>query len=887
MKPASIALLLCLAALPMLAAPGAFTLSGSGQCNGVTPHIALTWTASSGVTSYDVYRNGVYFVTISSGTAFDDSSVVSGSNYSYFVRATDGSSGTDSNTIVIQGPSCSPPPGAFTVTGTAFCYNAPPKRPAIHLSWGASSNATSYDVYRNGGFFDTVPVGGSIAFEDISPGFTSGQTISYYVIGKNAAGTTQSNTVAVTIPNDVCQPAPGAFTLDGSVSCDTTGPRANVNLSWTAATGAAGYQIFRNNVPLTSATGTTYTDTNVNPGQSYDYKVTATNSGGSTDSNTKTISVSNTICPPATPTASAAATCVAGPPSGPAVHVSWTPAAFATSYVVNRGGTPISGTLAADATSFDDTNVTIGQTYSYTVTASNSNGSATSAPAQAKVANLPCVPDPPGPFSASANAGCDNNAPVAHVSWQASPGASSYVVNRNGAPVSPTLSSSNDHFNDATVISGQSYTYTVVASNVSGSTTSSPADVTVPACATPPSSFTASISAFCNAGAPAVHVTWSSSAGAASYMVNRDSIPISGVLAAGTFSFDDANVTAGQSYTYSVTASNSGGSTTAQAGSITPSASVCPPPAFTLTASATCNPIVSPPAAMVTLNWTAAATATSYVIFRNGTQVGSVGGGTTTFNDGGASAAGTYTYVVRAAGPGGNTDSNSVNVTVQANMCSTPHPDLAAVDVTIALPAGQPGDTIGAAFTVANQGSVAAPATTSRLRIGGDPSFSLSYPVVAAVATPPLAAGASTTQTTSFTVPNLAAGTYYLFLSVDDDHVSGDINPANDVKRSIAFAVSGPACTLGCAAAVPSSAQAATPVSFAVQTPSCPNVSATWNFGDNSGATGFAPLHTYSAAGTYHWTVTLTAAAGGTCSSSGNITITAPTVPPKRRAVRH
>ena len=57
--------------------------------------------------------------------------------------------------------------------------------------------------------------------------------------------------------------------------------------------------------------------------------------------------------------------------------------------------------------------------------------------------------------------------------------------------------------------------------------------------------------------------------------------------------------------------------------------------------------------------------------------------------------------------------------------------------------------------------------------------------------------------------------------------------------------------------------------------------------GDNSGATGFTPAHTYSAAGTYHWTVTLTAATGETCTSSGNITITTPSAPQKRRAVRH
>ncbi|MBV9071119.1 MAG: PKD domain-containing protein [Acidobacteria bacterium] len=889
MKPASIAILLVLAALPLLAAPGAFTLSGSGQCNGSTPHIALTWSTSAGATSYDVWRNSVNIVTVTSGTAFDDTSVVPNGNYSYFLRATDGSSTVDSNTVVIQAPNCSPAPGAFTLTGNAFCYNAPPDQPpagrrgAIHLSWPASSNATSYDVYRDGGVFAQIPTGGSYGVDDISPGL--GGHHSYYVIAKNAAGTTQSNTVDVTIPSDVCQAPPGSFTLDGSASCDTTGPRVNVNLSWTAAGNATGYQILRNNSPLTSTAGTSYTDTTANPGQTYNYKVTATNSGGSTDSNTKSINVAIDICPPPAPVISANATCVAGPPSAPAVHVAWSSVPFATSYVVRKGGTPIA-TLPQDATSFDDVNVAINQTYSYTVTASNVQGSATSASAQATVANLPCIPNPPGSFAVSANAGCNGSEPVANVSWTASSGANSYVVNRNGTAVSPSLSASTAIFHDTTVASGQSYTYTVTATNGGGNTTSSPADVTVPVCDTLPSPFTATIAPFCAASSPAVHVSWTASTGATSYSVSRNGIPVSGTLSAGTLAYDDTTVTAGQTYTYSVAASNSVGNTTVPAGSITPSTNVCPPPAFTLTASATCNPIVSPPQSMVALNWTAAATATTYQILRDGAQIVSVSGNTTTFND--SPGAGTFSYLVRAVGPGGSTDSNTASVTVQPNLCSTPRPDLAAADISMPPAAAQPGDTFAVTIIVSDAaGSAAAPATTSRIRIGTGTTISPSDPIVATIATPPLAPGASTTQTATITLPNLPAGTYYLFLSVDDDQVAGDINPSNNVKRSAAITAQGPPCTLACAATVPSTAQAATPVVFALQRPPCANDRAVWTFGDSASATSYSPTHSYATAGTYHWTLTLTATTGESCSSSGNITITAPTVPPKRRAVHH
>jgi len=781
-------------------------------------------------------------------------------------------------------------PGAFTLSGSAFCYSHDTHQPGIRLTWPASAGASGYEVYRQGNLIGSIPAGGGWTFENSDNSMAGGQTISYYVIARdNSGGSFTSNTVDVFIPFDVCQPAPAPPVLDGSAACDTSGPRAVVNLTWSGSPTATSYRVTR--TPTTTGfpvdtTSSAFTDTTANPGATYTYKITATNSGGSTDSNSKTIDVSNTICPPAAPAITANATCVAGPPAGPAVHVAWTAMPFATSYVVNRGGTPISGTLTQDVTSFDDVNVAIGQTYSYTVTASNVQGSATSASAQATVAHLPCVPDPPGPFDAAVNAGCDGSAPVAHVSWTASPGANSYVVNRNGAAVSSTLSASTDHFNDSGVTSGQSYTYTIVATNVSGSTTSSPASVTIPACTTPPSPFTASIAPFCAAGSPAVHVSWTAGAGATSYSVSRNGIPISGTLAAGTQAFDDTTVTAGQTYTYSVVASNSVGNTTAPAGSITPSANVCPPPAFTLTASATCNPIVSPPQSMVALSWTTAATATTYQILRDGAQIATVGGSMNNYNDG--AGAGTYSYVLRAVGPGGSTDSNIATVTVQPNLCSTPRPDLAATDISMPPAAAQPGDTFAVNVVVSDAGdAAAAPATTSRIRIGSGTTLSPSDPIVATIPTPALAPGASTTQTATVTVPNLPAGTYYLFLSVDDDGIAGDINPSNNVKRSAAITAQSPPCTLACAATVPSTAQAASPVAFAIQRPPCVNDRAVWTFGDSASATSYSPTHSYATPGTYHWTLTLTATSGESCSSSGNITITAPTVPPKRRAVHH
>src|SRR5689334_15414346 len=41
-------------------------------------------------------------------------------------------------------------PGPFTLSGNAYCNTSPPVAPAVKLTWGGASGATSYTVYRNG-----------------------------------------------------------------------------------------------------------------------------------------------------------------------------------------------------------------------------------------------------------------------------------------------------------------------------------------------------------------------------------------------------------------------------------------------------------------------------------------------------------------------------------------------------------------------------------------------------------------------------------------------------------------------------------------------------------------------------------------------------------------
>src|SRR5213075_738758 len=135
-----------------------FTLtSATPSCSGSSPQITLNWTASSGVATYDVYRNGtLYSSGIPAGTLSflnTGSNVTAGTTYTYFIRARNATGTTDSNSLQATAPNnCGGTlPGAFTLTSaTPSCSGSSPQ---ITLNWTTSSGVSTYDVYRNGSLY--------------------------------------------------------------------------------------------------------------------------------------------------------------------------------------------------------------------------------------------------------------------------------------------------------------------------------------------------------------------------------------------------------------------------------------------------------------------------------------------------------------------------------------------------------------------------------------------------------------------------------------------------------------------------------------------------------------------------------------------------------------
>jgi chitodextrinase len=155
--------------------------------------VALAWDAPSGsVAGYRVYRGGT-LVGSPTGTTFTDTGLTSAQTYSYTVTAVDGSNVESAPTAPLPvttpdtvAPSIPGTPTTTTVTATS-----------VGLTWTASSDnvaVTGYDVLRNGTLLTTVA---TTSYTDATA--SAGQTYSYTVRARDAAGNTSLETTPLTV----------------------------------------------------------------------------------------------------------------------------------------------------------------------------------------------------------------------------------------------------------------------------------------------------------------------------------------------------------------------------------------------------------------------------------------------------------------------------------------------------------------------------------------------------------------------------------------------------------------------------------------------------------------------------------------------------------------
>jgi fibronectin type 3 domain-containing protein len=435
---------------------GLVATPGNGQ-------VALSWTGSSGATSYQIKRatnsGGPYgSLGTTTGTASVDGSAVNGTTYFYVVSALNGGGESSNSNQAVATPLAppAPPTGLSAQAGNA----------RVTLTWNVTANAATYNLKRStssGGPYATVQTGitGTSASDT---GLTNDTTYYYVVSGVDVGGEGGNSTEASAKPFSA-PPAPTGLVASAR--------NTQVLLTWNASPNAVSYTVKRGLAsggpftPVASGlTLTTTTDSGLTNGTAYYYVVSAINASGESANSTEASATPNAgVNAPANLTAT---------PGNAQIALTWSPVTGASSYSVLRSvkaGGPYAAVASSAGPSYTDLGLTNGVAYFYVVHALV--GGAESGDSNEASARPTLGPPAPAHLTATPGSG------QVTLTWTAAPGATSYRVKRSGSPTGPfTLvvgTTSQTSLVDSTVPNGTSVFYVVTASN--GGEESPPSEV--------------------------------------------------------------------------------------------------------------------------------------------------------------------------------------------------------------------------------------------------------------------------------------------------------------------------------------------------------------------------------------------------------------------------
>jgi len=650
-----------------------------------TSQINLSWTASTstvGLKNYIVQRcQGAgcsTFVQIASpaGTTYSDTGLTSGTSYSYQVQAVDTAGNLSMFSNVASATTQGPPTAPSNLTATAASTSQ------INLSWTASTSTVGLKNYivqrcQGAGCTTFAPIASPVGTTYSDTGLTSGTSYTYQVQAIDTAGNMSAFSSVASATTQAPPTTPSNLTA-------TATSVTQINLSWTASTSTVGvtnYIVQRCQgagcttfAQIAAPAGTTYSDTGLTSGTSYSYQVRAVDTAGNL-SVFSNVASATTLAPPTAPSnLTATATTVTQ------INLSWTASTSTVglkNYIVQRcqgaGCISFAQIAAPTGTTYSDTGLTSGTSYSYQVQAIDTAGNLS---VFSNVASTTTQAPPTAPGNLTATAASTSQI---NLSWTASTstvGLKNYIVQRCQGVGCTTFvqiaSPAGSTYSDTGLTSGTSYSYQVQAIDTAGnlSVFSNVASATTQAPPTAPGNLTAT------AGLGQINLSWAgstSTVGLKNYILQRcqgvGCTNFAQIAAPAGTTFNDTGLSFNTTYSYQVQAIDTAGNLSAfsNVAGATTQAPPTTPSNLTATAAST---------SQINLSWNAS---TSTVGLKNYIVQRCQGAGCTTFaqiaspagtaySDTGLISGTSYSYQVQAVDTAGNLSvfSNVASATTQA-----------------------------------------------------------------------------------------------------------------------------------------------------------------------------------------------------------------------------
>lgn len=520
------------------------------------------------------------FSVVASGTAplsyqwSKNGSTISGATSATYAIASAAAADAGSYTVAITNSVSSITSSAATLTVSNSAVAPTITTQPAGTSVNAGNTAT-FSVVANG----TAPltyqwtkngsaISGATSATYSVAGAQSADAGSYAVVVTNSAGSVTSTVAALTVSTVAV--APSIATQPASVVANL-----GDNVTFTVvASGTAPftYQWSKGGVAITGATASSYALTSVQSGNAGNYSVVVTNSVGSVTSSVAALTLATPATAPTILQQPASTTVSVLSTATFVVVASGTPAP---TYQWRKNGTAISGATSATLTVSNATAIDAG---TYTCVVTNDSGSVTSTGAALTVSVAPVGPSIASqPQAATATVGtsvtfgviANGTAPLVY-QWL------------KGTAVVPGATGAS--YTIASVQASDAGSYTCVVGNDYGSVVSNAAVFTFDATILAPTITTQPANQTVNLGAGASFNVVASSTAPLTYQWSKNGSAIAGATSA---NYSIASAQAADAGSYTVTATNSGGSATSNAATLTVNVPATAPSIATQPAGAT------------------------------------------------------------------------------------------------------------------------------------------------------------------------------------------------------------------------------------------------------------------------------------------------------------